>query len=52
MEKHPKKKPANYKKGNDVRSANVDILVTNIKGLEIRDTKEQLLMGDGLLGED
>ena len=49
--KHPEKKPANYWKGSDDKNANVDILVANIKGLEIRDIKEQLLMCDAFLGE-
>ncbi len=30
----------------------MNILVTNSKGLEIRDTEEQLFIGNGLLGED
>ncbi len=30
----------------------MDILVANIEGLDILDTEEQLLMGNGLLGEE
>ena len=33
-EKHPEKKPAKYKKGNDTRITNVDILATNIEVME------------------